>query len=1053
MAKLPEAVNGGMVTSKDPSMLQPGELAYAEMCIYTQDNDHLCRMPGVTTLDQLDVTSSVVGLTSCRFEDGTNKLMAMASGLEVIITPNPDPLLPPITATNTLDTYYWTADAEVNNPTFATAYGPITLGEHLVTVQYDNRHYLFNGNNENLVYLKDGSFRPHGLLAATSPELEFYKFSNQLANGDQYYQVPFSSSATGLYEYWYTEVVRFSDGQELESAFDGVPLTINMQSTAHAPVLKLGTQPKNYRCYSQFGAELFYRVYRSEVKPSETSQLYPIGKKIQDVQWLNSNKEPLSSVYFADSSTSLAAPVIPATPGFMVYRNHSWDGPNNPGGVATTVVATASNINSSLLTALNTAGESIKIYFKPGTTNWHDAVAANVTSGQFAGLTGPNLFLMSLRNFNIPPVSGNVVGIQVKVAAESNISEVADIYVMPCMFEGSAAFTDGKYGVPFPANVDLQPKDIPATVLGGAIKPALRGGVLSSYQKFATAPAWTGDLNFHAKTTPTASFQTTGAPGGAGGSYKNVFMHGTVVNRQTAVPSLTIFNSFVPSNEFVEKQEVLTTNTPLTFGYGGPRGPANGLFLTNPYSWPLSTFGDPYFGIQVAVKFRSTAARDSWVVIHGITMQIMYTGTSSKVSQANKFYDAVSLEIAGTQVPFGANKAAPAASTGAIFDGSLVINSKNEPNKLYYSVPGYPDYFPTDVYWFELPGVHNDRITYIGTINGRLVVGTRGNLWRINYLPSQDDASFQRGQAIDLISDSVGIVNPASACTFTNANGQLELAFVDANGVYSTDGYSVRKLSQDLLWVGNNGVVATSMAANNNIYTAIRGLVNDPRTQTLRLLTSSRTFIGSYAAIHAKQGGGLKWTTSKAYSYASVGAQDYVAFPNCIHSLRRANGTWLVTYGMDMARTMGGAERNVAGIGGTVLREDSSDTTTFSQPFAIPNQDFPYIKTRAISPNGPGSELSVDGLCLHGFKQTTLGGAPTSLGCSVTADMSFTNAPPSTSSAALPSVQGAKANYAGIDGVNGEEVQFTIQMSDRNMFELHGIIMDASDFGEVDTSA
>lgn len=1029
MAKLPEAVNGGMVTSKDPSMLQPGELAYAEMCIYTQDNDHLCRMPGVTTLDQLDVATSVVGLTSCRFEDGTNKLMAMASATAG-------------------DTYYWTANAEVNNPTFATAYGPVTLGERLVAVQYDNRHYLFNGANENLVYLKDGSFRQHGVLPSVNTELQFIEYSHTLNNSDPLYNKNAAVSATGYYEYWFTEVVKYPDGQEVESAFGGTPITVHVSSVAHAPIIKLPPSPANKVAYTTFNASIVYRVYRSEAKPREDSGLlYPVGRKIQDVQWLNNDSSVPTLVRFGDVASAATSPATAIDPNShvgtrtqkVVTDSRWWDqtpGQNATATGSTEIEGVFTGGATTLTGALSATGSEIEIRFKPGATHWHDGVIAGTTTGSWANVNNiflnnktlmPRQYMFAVKDFGITPFSGNIAGISVDVETYASTANIADIYVMPCVFDGSGV-----------------PKKIPARGIGTAIAPEMLGGILPG----RTDGPLVGDIytaanGLDVNTALYTQRVQTITPSGTGA-------FATFVGNRTAFDKLRAANDYVQ-----QKQVVNTTGSTLRFGIGNPDfgvSSSNNAFLITPHTWDLTDF-NAEFGVQIAVRFRETAQRNDKVFIKSVKLAVHYTASSSGNATTTKYYDAVTLEVAGTQVSYGANGKPPIASTGAMFEGSLVTDAKGEPNKLYYSVPGYPDYFPNNVYWFKLPGVHNDRITYIGTINGRLVVGTRGNLWRINYLPSQDDASFQRGQAIDLISDSVGIVNPASACAFTNPNGQLELAFVDANGVYSTDGYSVRKLSQDLLWVGNNGVVPTNVAASNNIYTYICGLINDPRTQTLRLLTSKRTFIGSYAAIHAKQGGGLKWTTSTVYNRATVSGSDYIAFPNCIHSLRRANGTWLVTYGMAQGQTLIGAPASVTGIGGTVLREDSNDTTTFSQPFGYSSVDFPYIKTRAISPNGPGSELAVDGLCLHGFKQTTLGGNPTSLGCSVTANMSFTNAPPSTSSTTLPSVANAKANYAGIDGVNGEEVQFTIQMSDRNMFELHGIIMDASDFGEVDTSA
>jgi len=411
----------------------------------------------------------------------------------------------------------------------------------------------------------------------------------------------------------------------------------------------------------------------------------------------------------------------------------------------------------------------------------------------------------------------------------------------------------------------------------------------------------------------------------------------------------------------------------------------------------------------------------------------------TQINKRGQFYDAVTIEQNGVQVAFGSRNKGPIASCGAMFQGALVTDSKDTPNRLYYSLPGFPDAFPKDVYWLELPGVNNDKITSINVVNDRLVVGTRGNLWRINYLPNQDDAGFSRGEAVSLVSGSIGIVNPAAACVFTNQSGQQELAFVDANGIFSTDGYAIRKLSQDLLWVGPSIKAVMSPTNATSVYSIIKGLINDPRTQTLRLLTAAVGWAGSYAAIHAKQGGGLKWTKySTIDSFGSV---------SCGTVLKRNTGSWVPIYGMSGTLLVDGQ------FAGKLYREDSSDSTTYNDPIGGLPAD---ILTREIGFGNLGQEAAIDSIGIHGtIKPTPTSATFTNIGGSVAVTQHYTNRTSDAQSmTTIPGgISNSRNSQAGIDGVNCEELAIRLQLDDTSMFEIHAIHMDGSDFGEVDTSA
>lgn len=179
------------------------------------------------------------------------------------------------------------------------------------------------------------------------------------------------------------------------------------------------------------------------------------------------------------------------------------------------------------------------------------------------------------------------------------------------------------------------------------------------------------------------------------------------------------------------------------------------------------------------------------------------------------------------------NGPAPSARTGVMYEDSLVVNDESNPALIRYSYPGDPEAFPATYYIdFETP--ENDRVQYIGKVNGRLIVGLDSSLWRVNYLPSERDASFDRGKAIELISGNHGVVNPMCACIFSLDGGQERLAFVSHKGVMSTDGYDLVSYSDGLDWRGDRdglGIANTSLGNYEPI-----ALVHDDENEQLVFL-------------------------------------------------------------------------------------------------------------------------------------------------------------------------------------------------------------------------
>src|SRR4029077_5340379 len=85
-------------------------------------------------------------------------------------------------------------------------------------------------------------------------------------------------------------------------------------------------------------------------------------------------------------------------------------------------------------------------------------------------------------------------------------------------------------------------------------------------------------------------------------------------------------------------------------------------------------------------------------------------------------------------------------------------------------------------------------------VNDRLVVCLDASTWRLNYLPSERDASFDRGKSKSPISSTYGCIHPMCATVFSPGGAQDYLAFVSHHGVHSTDGFSFETYTDGLDW-------------------------------------------------------------------------------------------------------------------------------------------------------------------------------------------------------------------------------------------------------------
>lgn len=254
MGKLVEPVGGGLVVTRDASLLNQGELTVAEDVHYRPGSPSLYSAPGREKMSG-DVGGEITGLVYCGFDEAEDRLVVQVDSEYKLVTVSTG-------AVSDLD--------------------DVTPGTSLEAVHFEDRHYLLNGANSNLTLLSDGTTRSHGMIPVTSAPGVTHHTSGGSWN-DTLAPVP------NTYEYWVTEVYRNGD-EELESDFqyDGTLTGVTITDTNDYVSLAMPT-PVNTALGEEF---LFWRLYRGQARANAGVPSFPRGWKIAEF--------PISKMTFDD---------------------------------------------------------------------------------------------------------------------------------------------------------------------------------------------------------------------------------------------------------------------------------------------------------------------------------------------------------------------------------------------------------------------------------------------------------------------------------------------------------------------------------------------------------------------------------------------------------------------------------------------------------------------------------------------------------------------------------------------------------------------------------
>ena len=199
--------------------------------------------------------------------------------------------------------------------------------------------------------------------------------------------------------------------------------------------------------------------------------------------------------------------------------------------------------------------------------------------------------------------------------------------------------------------------------------------------------------------------------------------------------------------------------------------------------------------------------------------------------------------------------AAPKATTGDSFEGSLVTNDVDNPSHARFSYPLNPEAFPTgNVIAFNEK--ERDVVRVIRRMGQFLIVALRNGIERIDTLPQPTDAIYTTTQVTAKVDGAFGAVSSKAADLFSFGIG-LRFAYVSRYGILVTDGVRWDVLTDDIDW--ENTVEVSRLDQSR--------LVNNRRLYRLEFLyvpkgetTPTKMLFLHYHPSHAKLGeaGGLR---------------------------------------------------------------------------------------------------------------------------------------------------------------------------------------------------
>jgi len=143
----------------------------------------------------------------------------------------------------------------------------------------------------------------------------------------------------------------------------------------------------------------------------------------------------------------------------------------------------------------------------------------------------------------------------------------------------------------------------------------------------------------------------------------------------------------------------------------------------------------------------------------------------------------VTLQVAGQP---------PSFQDAALYKGAVVAIPFDDPYKIQWSMPGYPDYWPLPAHDLPLsPSERQDKMIAIRVVNDNIILWERTRALRIQALPFLGNPEYDLTlAAVEVIDADHGLAGaPRSIATVPTAAGRDVVVWTSDAGLFATDGH------------------------------------------------------------------------------------------------------------------------------------------------------------------------------------------------------------------------------------------------------------------------
>lgn len=215
-------------------------------------------------------------------------------------------------------------------------------------------------------------------------------------------------------------------------------------------------------------------------------------------------------------------------------------------------------------------------------------------------------------------------------------------------------------------------------------------------------------------------------------------------------------------------------------------------------------------------------------------------------------YATITATVVGLSQSFARDLKPPTWDVAANFEDSIVTNDLANKHAIRYSFPGKPWAFP-GIYFVPFQTDLRDEVTCLAKLGDILIAGMKNNMFRVNFLPRENDGDFVRGRAYEEFSSNVGNQSKDGYATFSAEGSGPRLAFVARDGMWITDGYNHQEATRDIDWENTVDVDSLGTCVLVNLkHLSILVLYYTPKGGTAN--TNTKALYFHYHPQHIKEG-------------------------------------------------------------------------------------------------------------------------------------------------------------------------------------------------------